>query len=517
MEFSDNFEIHTFSEENFFKCLRNQFHTDSEVLKTTKNLYLFNYLDHIGVKTIISELNYIDRDYLEDFSDYYVRCFSEYKRWCKRVHFFSNDFLETDFLSLIRHSHDKDNSIDLQAEYCGFIVLRPLPDAIIGRTVLKVYEKTKENGVRYYPCVRPYNINLFSIQLTLKSLAFQEQDSVLAACATVALWCCFHKTYQLFRTHLLSPSKITRLANNGIRSGRLIPSAGLSVEQICSVIRQVDLEPELFSVGIETPLLSLIYAYLKMEIPVLLVVAQKEYEIPHAITVTGFSLKEERVLDSEVKSHVRSVPMIALKIDEFYAHDDQLGPFSRLKIIGSNQKSDCSEDDQSLIILEESWIENGSEKSLQLIPLALIVPVYHKIRVNFIDVRSLLTRLHHLLEESFPNWSSSLEWDVFLTDVNNYKKSCYKLPIDRLSIDRILLRHHPKYIWRSTLYYHNSPILEILIDATDIAHSCPIHQVSWLDISFKNSFSRLFAEENRSRIRGALTSRFFEVLRDSLT
>lgn len=47
-----------------------------------------HYFDHIGAKTIIVENDYIDRDFLEDYSGYYARCFHDYQRSCTRLHFF---------------------------------------------------------------------------------------------------------------------------------------------------------------------------------------------------------------------------------------------------------------------------------------------------------------------------------------------------------------------------------------------------------------------------------------------
>lgn len=84
--------------------------------------YFNKYLksDDIGVKTIVVEHDYIDRDFLEDFSGYYVRCFSDYKRKCTRLHFFSEKFQQADF-DLFLERFDPDFKDKLEESYLGFL------------------------------------------------------------------------------------------------------------------------------------------------------------------------------------------------------------------------------------------------------------------------------------------------------------------------------------------------------------------------------------------------------------
>ena len=77
--------------------------------------------------------------------------------------------------------------------------------------------------------------------------------------------------------------------------------------------------------------MSLIYGYLKMGLPVILGVSI-DGRGRHAITLTGYSLQKTTALKQEVAGSKNCIPMIGLRIDEFYAHDDQIGPFSRLRV-----------------------------------------------------------------------------------------------------------------------------------------------------------------------------------------
>ena len=156
---------------------------------------------------MVIEKEYIDLDYLADYTAYYATCFEGYPTRCKRVHFFDIRLSESDLLDSIE-GRGADSAAKLQDAYQGFSVVRPLPEAVVGRTVLRTYPPDRENGRRHYCCVRPYDSNLYGIQLRTESLAFQEQDRVLMACATVALWSALHQTADLFGTSKLPPAQI---------------------------------------------------------------------------------------------------------------------------------------------------------------------------------------------------------------------------------------------------------------------------------------------------------------------
>jgi hypothetical protein len=94
--------------------------------------------------------------------------------------------------------------------------------------------------------VRNYTIHLFGNVLTIESLAFQEQDTVLAACATTAIWTMLNKASVDFHTILKSPSQITKDADNlSFDGSRLFPNKGLNLLQICQAIYNSGLESEI--------------------------------------------------------------------------------------------------------------------------------------------------------------------------------------------------------------------------------------------------------------------------------
>lgn len=60
--------------------------------------YIIDYLiDTLIAKTCIIENEYVDKDYLIDYSGFFARSFERIERFTKRIHFFSNSFSQEDF------------------------------------------------------------------------------------------------------------------------------------------------------------------------------------------------------------------------------------------------------------------------------------------------------------------------------------------------------------------------------------------------------------------------------------
>lgn len=502
-----------FSKEALISGLASE-HAPASVIASHSHVsYLFGYLDSLKAKSLIVESPYVDGDYLDDYTAYYARCFTSFGRWTKRLHFFDETISEADFARLMGGVSEEEAKF-FQEYYLGFIVARPLPEAIIGRTVLKTYDP---DGRRFYPATKDYEARICGITLLVRSLAFQEQDTVLAACATVALWSCFHQTSHLFQTSVPTPASITRTASQAAHYGRPIPSSGLQVEEICTAIRGLALEPELVDLrsGGTVPLASLLYGYLEMGLPVLLVIelyraGEEEPDGLHAVTLTGYSLQSAVIRPEEVKSQSLP-PLKGRRIDKVYGHDDQIGPFARLAL------QDAPDEAPFPLRLETSWKDEDG-KPYDAYPYAVIVPVYNKIRLRFIDILQWVTSIDALVSELFPEHSEH-EWDIHLLFSNAYKAMVRVDPMRPPLLKReILSANHPRFWWLAALTVQGQPVLELLFDATGIARSLPLTAIIWLSESFAEIFGEEISKaENSEAILEALGSeQLFELLTESV-
>lgn len=496
------YKIVPFSKSELVHALCNDEISQAEVESQERVEYLYQYLLAINAKSIVVENSYIDGDYLDDVATYYVKCFRRYRRKCHRLHFFATEVTDQQFLDIVTAPSNAATT-HLREEYCGFVVARPLPQAVIGRTALRTYPP--DGGRRNYTVVRKYEVNLFGLDLSVRSLAFQEQDRVVAACATVSLWCCFQVTSELFGTPLPTPAKITQSANKIGNITRPIPSHGLNVLQICNAIREVGLEAEVIEVTAALPLASLLYAHLRMGLPAILVVAIEGYEVAHAVTIAGYSIHKTRQNNTETGSQSPSTPMPGLRIDEFYAHDDQIGPFSKLIVKPSTTISSRTYP----ICFTSSWKDKNSGKQLAMYPLFVVVPVYPKIRVTFIDINEWVTRLNDLIQILSPKPGTEIEWDVHLVTNSELKRDLRSSVADTGMRREILLQHQPRFIWRATLVVDGVKALDLLADATDIAPSMPLYAALWYDQQLRAWIHASLAQPKlRTVLRDILTDRF---------
>ncbi len=446
------------------------------------SVYFQEYFSYLNAKTVVIENDYIDKDYLNDFMAFYANCFASYERRCKRLHFFDIDFTEANFDELLRGKTTIIDQRKLNEAYLGFIVAKPLPQTIIGRTCLKTYDSDK--GRRYYSVVRNYDVNLFGIDLKVASLAFQEQDHVVSACATSALWSVFQGTGKLFQHPILSPADITKIAcDNSLMDTRYLPNQGLLAPQMAQAIREVDLEPFLVRPRREENLRATLYAYLKGKVPILMGVllvdgSKDDFKSPgvflgkHAVAVTGYSLG-----GSVIPYPLHGFLLKASKIDKIYAHDDQVGPFSRIILDMKKIKYlivDGLSTERSEKSMKTSW--KGESKiigSVRAIPELLLIPLYHKIRIPFESVHDAVMYFDSYIEDirraGIMSIGERLLWDIYLTTNNEIKKEIFhsNIILDNLKKE-FLQQSMPRYLWRASAYCAGQIVLDLLFDATDI-------------------------------------------------
>lgn len=491
----DPVEVLPFSADAFRNAVLSSTVSAEHLVENTGVGYLIRYLEAIETKTMVVERGYTDGDYLDDYANYYVKAFRDYPRRCTRLHFFSGAFDLRRFREVALGGQEP---AELQEAYQGFVVVRPLPNAVIGRTVLATYPP--DGGRRNYPAIRRYQAHLFGIPLTVESLAFQQQDTVLAACATVALWSAFHKTADLFGTKLATPAEITTAATEKTFTSRPLPSRGLTLAQLASGVRYVGLEPELLVCGPEVPLASLLYGYLEYGIPVVLGLEVVGHGL-HAITVTGYSLQSARCRAVET-AYTDEPKRIGLRIDELYVHDDGFGPFAKIEI---RDKAPAPE--RCACLLEGTWTDTGGT-SVELIPKWMVVPAYHKIRLTYMDLQPWIWGID-LVARHIAADPDDLEWRIRLTDTNRFKAEIKSWGLPDAETESRVFRQYPRFLWHASLYHQEDPLLELIMDSTGMARTFPGIDAVVRDADFRTGLESALAN---SVVRDLLKEEFSEML-----
>jgi hypothetical protein len=370
---------------------------------------------------------------------------------------------------------------------------------VIGRTVLRTYE---EEAGREYPVTRKYRPNLFGIQLLVKaSLAYQQQDTVVAACATVALWSAFHKTQRLFDSLRPSPAQVTRCANAVRGSGRAMPSHSLTPEQMGEAILTAGLEPEYVEIKPDTPLSSLIYGYAKMGIPVvLLVYLMDDKPAFHAITVVGYGFSQTVSWAVEPE---RTIRYYGRRIDRLFVHDDNVGPFAYVRIMSTppelmDEKANpeaAEHFSEAPYTLEVVWHSAEGVQRLACAPLFAVIPVDQLIRLTFLGLHRWLNYFAEIIEAyktELKVTPASIVWNTRLQRANDLKMELRRIASSQAAVPRILVKPYPLYVWRTTLTIGTREVLEIFADATEVDTAFPLLDILYYDDPFGRSVTEIF-------------------------
>jgi len=359
--------------------------------------YLLCYLGDLSATTVIEEPNYFDRDYLAEFAAFYSVSSRGYKNICRRLHFFSKEIKRSQLKGAAGGS--KQLLKKLNKSYLGFIIIRPIPSAPLGRTVLTWYPEQKENKhtprVRN-PC-RDYKVHLAGIELTVNGLAWQQQDTGVGACATVSLWSMLHSS--AFDDHHAIPTTadITRDAHSKHSFGsRVFPSKSLNFYQVCDAIKEQQLAPLIIEGDVQSEesgnvlgfsrerFSSTCASYIRSGYPVLLSGNLIDEGSPgHAICVVGFRSCVPQSTNPNSPSLAESW------IEYIYLHDDNLGPNVRFKINTLVIKEDA--DDYEITKLSADAPEPANKQRNiscptvdypEFIPTQIIVAAHNDIRTD---------------------------------------------------------------------------------------------------------------------------------------
>lgn len=336
--------------------------------------YLYNYLSSIGAKSILLEPRYTDRDFLEDYSRYYVKRFRNDGQVCGRLHFFNCKIDHKSLDSMMLDSARQDLTRPLlQDSYLGFVVIKPLSKTFIGKTCLRIAGDQGTGLGTKKKISKRYDVNLFGIKLYVHSIAFQEQDKVVAACATTAIWTALHALPGRDVKTIPSCSEITLSALNFVDgSNNGFPNKHLSHKQIQ---RSLDVEGLRYhsSTLTTTPkkwFQGYASSHIDSDLPVILAgFVYGPKKAPHETEedVEDTLTEDEKLsvfaefgenIDADLRKSLMedSTPSVGEPVclkgghaitlvgydfrkdhEWLYVHDDRLGPYARAKLIEASE------------------------------------------------------------------------------------------------------------------------------------------------------------------------------------
>jgi len=232
---------------------------------------------------------------------------------------------------------------------------------------------------------------------------------------------------------------------------RNFPSTGLTLPQMKNYFTMLGLETEFIDLALESQKLKkyctenddiisdVVKAYNRVGLPI--IAALLIYEIPyqknpplHAVVISGFRHK-----NCDVK--------------ELYIHDDQIGPYHHVKPI-NNKFSQWDND----------WITK--KKAVSVVPYKLLIPIYPKMRLNFLKIYIAYLKIKREAEKSIKdeNLLGDMHVELFLTRINDYKEFLWGKTFD--DKPKILSKPFPRFVWIIRTYYEGKPEKDYIYDGT---------------------------------------------------
>lgn len=457
------------------------------------------------VKTVYRE-EYVDRHFIHDFCGHYGSCFQDYPKKCIRLHFFKKNFSLRQFKSMLADPEKASNWQEYLGEYVGFIVLRPIPQAILGNVSLKAPSDNKNS----HYLKKTIESHLCGLRLEVQTIPFQEQDNAISACATAALWMALHAIPGRLPYAVPSPHKLTgnarKVTEEGFKSHKI--TKGLTISQMARAVKEEELEPLVCVPHSTSYAKALIRAYANAQIPVVLGIelyfrsdAPSDTVLDraignHAVTVLGWrednkiqefdapdmannfiSLRGDVMSNHAEKWEKNRFFLQASSMKELYCHDDQIGPYSLISF-----KDEYS----SGLTTEWSRIYNGVTVDAMIV--SVLVPCSPKVRIRFSNIYEVIKVLNLLLYPYYNELSYNLIWYIRLETVCNYTKEIIaENSLNSEAKFEVLSTSFPRFIWVVDQYLQKideketdgeitqsdskQKVASFIFDATDIQNS----------------------------------------------
>ena len=467
--------------------------------------YLRRYLadPELNCRSLIIEHRYIDRDYIEDYSIFYSRSLYPFNNYCRRLHFFSltERELTAELRRLVKVGQNESEEAYRNAclefsrrAYLGFSVIKPLDGCPVGRTVLRCFGPTASNRkIRGFNSTRNYRVHVAGIELTVRGLAFQQQDVGVSACATTALWTSLHKARDMERMGAPTPAQITLLASrHTLPFGRSMPSEGLSIDQMCQAIQAVGVAPNLIRAEDFDTARSYLYSAAQSGFaPVLVLWKQlRTLQLYHAVTVAGVKLEQTHV-PTPLPEH-SSIDDKAGDLIALFVHDDRHGPYLRADLQRETNKLELNIDMRHGYSDEdETWLLTH-----------ILVPMHAKIRLSFGVLRELaisvakdveaLKKIYFELRDPEIAKEHSVLFETLILRAHIYSEQFLlgkrNSKIERLS-NGIAMSRYVGVIRFSGTYFGS---FDLLIDTTSTPKN--IHCLGLLSTGKTTTFTRLLGE-----------------------
>jgi hypothetical protein len=432
-------------------ALKELYHKDVIDIATAATLqHLFDDLS--DQLTVCIEYPYVDKVYRDSYYHYFASKHREYSRDCIRLALFNKTIQP-------QHFRGKSHQAYLQDAFVGYVVLRPTFPCIIGRTLL---HKAALKNPNFVACPSKGNILINGIKLVAEGFPFSSQDTESISCAETSVWAImeyFGNRYPDYRPTL--PSNILSVLNR-YSDQRMLPSKGLTVEQISFTLKEFGFGTYIYSrEDFKEDFENILATYIESGIPIVATIYNDK--VGHAILIIGHEN------DQSIKTNYKRKLKIGNKYiqytdytdipKKYVIQDDNLTPYKLIDL--SNPSEHYA-----------GWNEEFAGCSIE----SIVVPLYSKIYLEAVTAKQLALKIISDPEYGFAPQNNFI-FRFFLTSSRSFKSHLSsQSDLDAGIQDTLIFTKMPKFIWCAEFYkkeefIQNRVTAIIVLDATEASEN----------------------------------------------
>jgi len=434
---------------------------------------------------LVAEFPYVDKVYRDSFYSYYSTKQTMYLRDTIRISIFIHEIDNYDLGNIEKLSA-------IKKAYAGFLILRPTPPNIIGRSLISPSALKNNN---FHICSTFIPSTVFGLKLNISGFPHSSQDAETMTCAETTLWALmeyFGNKYPDYKPIL--PSKIIQVLNQKSFE-RQIPSNGLNIEQLSFALKEFGFGTRIYSKTEfeELEFKRIFSIYIESGIPLIVSLEDESASVGHACICIG----HEKIINTSIEELIpyKAKADKAPKKDKVGKKDkvkeeDELDKLIRLKGITLFDWNDlkkeyifiddnhscyqkASFDSPTIHYPDVSWHNYKINH--------FVAPLYPKIYLEAYEAKNYILHFILLVPNIIQNYSNLLI-RFFLASSRSYKDAI--ILNNEMSIeakDLILETPLPKFLWVAEI--SNKELIKkdladglILLDATEanISYNKPL-------------------------------------------
>ncbi|MFN2431062.1 MAG: hypothetical protein ABR574_13670, partial [Cryomorphaceae bacterium] len=249
---------------------------------------------------VIMEYPYVDKVYRNSYYQYYASKNNGAYRDCIRLSFLKKE-ISAETL------RGKDAAVTLQEVYLGYMIVRPTPTSIVGRSAISPLAKGNDLSI----CLAPMTSTMAGVKLGVNAFPHSSQDSETLSCAETTIWSLmeyYSTKYPDYRPVL--PADIIEVLAAST-SERQLPSAGLSIPQIAFALKKFGFGPRIYTAAADPEnFQAIVSTYIESGIPLIAALSSKDNSIRHANLIVG-----RKIFTTEHLEKLESTNVSDLEID----------------------------------------------------------------------------------------------------------------------------------------------------------------------------------------------------------